>query len=100
MEPVEPLKYNGFTIEREEYPFLTRFLSKFRSIDMPFPKRHQLITYIHIAIQNSCYDFVLRHFPDHLIYTQIICFDQIDIFDWTAFIEASQMASRLYYTDD
>ena len=85
--PPKTLKFQEAEISHVEYPFLTAFLCKKRSIDFPFPIQKELITFILYTIQYACYEFVRQKFPDQLKYSRIQCFDQIDLFEWTAFIE-------------
>ena len=86
-EPVEAIEFLNMKIPSSEYPFLTGFLCRKRRVDLPFEKRHQLITFVLNTIQESCYDFMRSNFPEQLQYTRIYCSDAIDIFDWIAFIE-------------
>ena len=91
--PPRALKFQEAELSHIEYPFLAAFLGKKRSIDFPFPVQKGLITFILYTIQSACYEFVRQNFPDQLKYTRIQCFDQIDIFEWTAFIEVSPLHS-------
>ena len=87
--PPKTLRFQEAEISHVEYPFLTAFLCKKRSIDFAFPIQKDLITFILYTTQHACYEFVRQNFPDQLKYTRIQCFDQIDLFEWTAFIEVS-----------
>ena len=89
-DSVEAIEFLNAKILTSDYPFLTRFLCRKRKIDLPFQRRHQLITFVLNTIQEACYDFMRTHFPEQLELARIPCFDAIDIFDMIAFIEGMQ----------
>ena len=95
-DPPKTLKFYDAEISHVDHPFLTAFLCKKRSIDFPFPVQKDLIAFILYTIQHACYKFVKQNFPNQLKYTRIQCFDQIDLFEWTAFIEVSSPKHYLH----
>ncbi|KAG7009609.1 hypothetical protein G7Y79_00002g007240 [Physcia stellaris] len=86
-KPLRTISRENVQVDMQIYPFLAGFLCKRRSLDtLPFLTRHRLIFLILHTLQDSCYELMKSKYPDQLRYTQIQCVDQIDIFDWTAFI--------------
>ena len=86
-KPLRTIIRNNVEVDMQTYPFLAGLLCNRRSlITLPFLTRHRLIVLSLYTIQDSCYDFMKSKYPEQLLYTQIQCVDQIDIFDWTALI--------------
>lgn len=92
-EHVQAIEFLHVKIPSSEYPFLAEFLCRKRSVDLPFKRRHQLITFVLNTIQEACYEFMRSNFPEELKYARIEYFDAMDIFDWIAFIEVRRDGS-------
>ena len=91
--PLRTIAHDTAWVDKEEYPFLAGFLCKARNVDLEFPTRHKILACCLYTIHEACYHYMSTNHPEQLRYTQIQCADQIDIFDWIAFIKVSNSRS-------
>ncbi|KAL8824270.1 MAG: hypothetical protein Q9191_005171 [Dirinaria sp. TL-2023a] len=60
----EPLQIDSVTIDG--HPFLTAFFEQTRAMDIPFATSHRLASFLMHLVEECCFDFVQRVYPDEL----------------------------------
>ncbi|KAL8779648.1 MAG: hypothetical protein Q9213_006839 [Squamulea squamosa] len=75
--------------------FLSLFLTGSRQVDIGFDKRHALLTFLMVRLEESYERYARRKFPKEFDYLQMFSADEFELQVWAAFMRIDHAGIRL-----